>query len=98
VLVRQTSEVYDRLKADKWHEDESVKELCESGTIAPKYAEYSKSSGALDLFFSENVTVHLNSLSYGLSDKRLSGLFGFRTRQPVSYAEKFNLLCEDIIG
>ncbi|MBR3879630.1 MAG: transcription-repair coupling factor [Clostridia bacterium] len=98
VLVRQTSEVYDRLKADKWHEDESVKELCESGTLAPKYAEYSKNSGALDLFFSENVTVHLNSLSYGLSDKRLSGLFGFRTRQPVSYAEKFNLLCEDIIG
>ncbi len=98
VLVRSTGEVYDRLKAEKWHEDESIKELCESGTIATKYAEYSKNSGALDLFFAENVTVHLNSLSYGLGDKRLSGLFSFRTRQPVSYAEKFNLLCEDIIG
>ncbi len=98
VLVRATNAVYDRLKADKWHEDENIKELCEGGTIAPKYAEYSKSSGAFDLFLDENVTVHVNSLSYGLSDKRLSGLFGFRTRQPVSYSEKFNLLCEDIIG
>ena len=98
VLVRSSSAVYDRLKADKWHEDENIKELCEGGTISPKYAEYSKNSGALDLFLDENVTVHVNSLSYGLTDKRLSGLFGFRTRQPVSYNEKFNLLCEDIIG
>ena len=98
VLVRSSSAVYDRLKADKWHEDENIKELCEGGTISPKYAEYSKSTAALDLFLDENVTVHVNSLSYGLTDKRLSGLFGFRTRQPVSYNEKFNLLCEDIIG
>ena len=98
VIVRQSSAVYDRLKADKWHEDENIKELCEGGTIAPKYAEYSKNSASLDLFFDDNVTVHVNSLSYGLTDKRLSGLFGFRTRQPVSYSEKFNLLCEDIIG
>ncbi len=98
VVVRQSSSVYDRLKADKWHEDENIKELCEGGTISPKYAEYSKNAAELDLFFDENVTVHVNSLSYGLSDKRLSGLFGFRTRQPVSYSDKFDLLCEDIIG
>ncbi len=98
VLVRSTSAVNDRLKADKWHEDENIKELCEGGTISPKYAEYSKNAAELDLFLDENVTVHVNSLSYGISDKRLSGLFGFRTRQPVSYNEKFNLLCEDLIG
>ncbi len=98
VLVRSTGAVYDRLKADKWHEDENIKELCEGGTISPKYAEYSKNSAELDRFFDNNVTVHVNSLSYGLSDKRLSGLFGFRSRMPVSYSEKFNLLCEDLIG
>ena len=98
VLVRSTTAVNDRLKADKWHEDENIKELCEGGTISPKYAEYSESVASLELFLDENVTVHVNSLSYGISDKRLSGLFGFRTRQPVSYSEKFNLLCEDLIG
>ncbi len=98
VIIRSTNAVYDRLKAEKWHEDENIKTLCESGTIAPKYAEYSKSMGELELFFDENVTVHLNSISYGLGERRLSGLFGFRTRQPVSYNDKFNLLCEDLIG
>ncbi len=98
VIVRSSQAVYERLKADRWHEDESIKELCEGGSIAPKYAEYSKNSAELDAFFDRNVTVHVNSLSYGMTDKRLSGLFGFRTRQPVSYSEKFNLLCEDLIG
>ncbi len=98
VIVRGSSAVYDRLKAEKWHEDENIKTLCESGTIAPKYAEYSKNAAELDLFFDKNVTVHVNSLSYGISDKRLSGLFGFRTRQPVTYSEKFDLLCEDMLG
>ena len=98
VIVRSTNDVYDRLKAEKWHEDERIKELCESGTIVSKYAEYSKTAGDLELFLSENVSLHLNSLSYGLSDRRLSGLFNFRTRQPISYVEKFSLLCEDIAG
>ena len=98
VFVLSSSAVYDRLKAEEWHADERVKELCEGGTIAPKYAEYSKRVGDLDAFFDANVTVHVNSLAYGVSDKRLSGLFGFRTRQPVGYSDKFNLLCEDIIG
>ena len=98
VFVHSSSAVYDRLKAEEWHADERVKELCEGGTIAPRYAEYSKRAPELEAFFDVNVTVHVNSLAYGVSDKRLSGLFGFRTRQPVGYADKFNLLCEDIIG
>ncbi|MBQ4090971.1 MAG: transcription-repair coupling factor [Clostridia bacterium] len=98
VFVRSSSAVYDRLKAEMWHSDERVKELCEGGTIAPKYAEYCKTAAHFEAFLDANVTVHVNSLAYGVSDKRLSGLFGFRTRQPVSYSDKFNLLCEDLIG
>ncbi len=98
VIIRSTSSVNDRLKAEKWHENETIKELMEGGTISAKYAEYSKSAEALEFFCDNNVTVHLNSLSGGLSGKRLSGMFGFRTRQPVSYTENLNLLCEDLIS
>ena len=98
VIVRSTSAVNDRLKAEKWHEDETVKELIMGGTIAPKYAEYSKTQADLELFLDRSVTVHINSLSGGLSGKRLMGMFGFRTRQPVAYTENLNLLCEDLIG
>ena len=98
VIVCSTSAVNDRLKAEKWHEDEMIKELLESGTIAAKYAEYSKPAEAFEHFCDSNVTVHLNSLTGGLSGKRLSGMFGFRTRQPVAYTENLNLLCEDLVG
>ncbi len=98
VLIRSTSAVNDRLKAEKWHENENIKELVEGGTISGKYAEYSKPEDYLEFFCDKQVTVHLNSLSGGLSGKRLSGMFGFRTRQPVTYVENLNLLCEDLVS
>ena len=97
VLIRSTGAVYDRLKAEKWHEEENIKELCEGGTISPKYAEFSQPVGAFEAFCDRNVTLHLNSLSGGVAGKRLAGMFGFRTRQPVSYADNLNLLCEDLV-
>ena len=98
VLIRSTAAVNDRLKAEKWHENENIKELMEGGTISGKYAEYSKPEDYLELFCDRNVTLHLNSLSGGLSGKRLSGMFGFRTRQPVTYSDNLNLLCEDLVS
>ncbi len=97
-VIRSSAKVKERLKSSKWHEEEMIKSLCEDGLINPKYAEYSKSAALLDYFSANNVTLHVDSLAYGATDKRLSGLFGFRTRQPITYADNFNLLCEDILG
>ena len=98
VIMRSTAAVNDRLKAERWHSDEAIKEMCESGVILQKYAEYSKKDDFLEHFCDQNVTLHLNSLSQGLGSKRASGMFGFRTRQPVSYSDNLNLLLEDILG
>ncbi len=97
-VIRGGAKVKERLKSSKWHEDEMIKALCEDSLISPRLAEYSKSAAALDLFSSENVTLHVDSLAYGATDRRLAGLFGFRTRQPIAYVDNFNLLCEDIAG
>ena len=97
-IIRSSGKVKERLKSSKWHEEEMIKSLCSDGLISPKYAEYSKSAAHLDHFSAKNVTLHVDSLAYGATDTRLSGLFGFRTRQPVTYADNFNLLCEDILG
>ena len=35
-------------------------------------------------------------MSYGLSGKKLGGIFGFRAKHMVSYAENLNLLYEDL--
>ena len=98
IFIRSTHAVKERLTAGKWYNDQNIQELVEGGTISPKYAEYTKQQGEFELFCSENVTLHIDSLAYGVTDKRLSGMFGFRTRQPVSYFDNFSLLCEDILN
>ncbi len=96
LFIRGTNAVNDRLKASAWHMEETVKELLEGGTIAAKYTDYAKPQSALSLFCDSNVTVHLDSIAHGIGDRRLSGLFGFRTRHTVSYAENEELFFEDL--
>ncbi|MBO5842138.1 MAG: transcription-repair coupling factor, partial [Clostridia bacterium] len=98
ILVRSTSAVNDRLKAAVWQMNQTVTELVEAGTISGTYAEYHKPQAEFERFLDSGVTVHVDSLSYGMSGKRLGGIFGFRTRHLVSYAENFQLLCEDLTG
>ncbi len=98
ILVRSTSAVTDRLKASAKQMDLTVTELVESGTISSTWAEYQKAPVEFERFLDKGVTVHVDSLSYGMSGKRLGGIYGFRTRHMVSYAENFQLLCEDLTG
>ena len=95
-IIRSNSAVSDRLKAGEWQMNETIKSLLEAGTIAGKYAEYQRPIPAFDLFLERNATVHVDSLSYGMSGRRLGGIFGFRTKHMISYAENFRLLCEDL--
>ena len=96
VLMHGTNAVSDRLKASEWHMNQTVVELLEGGTIAPKYAEYAKAASALELFCASNVTLHVDSIAYNVTDQRLAGLFGFRTRHTVSYSENEELFFEDL--
>ena len=96
VCIKGTNAVRDRIKASEWHLSQTVTELLESGTIAPKHADYAKDATAFDLFCDRNVTVHVDSIAHSVSDRRLSGLFGFRTRHTVSYLENEALFFEDL--
>ena len=96
VILRGTNAIGDRLQASRWHLEQTVVELLEGGTIAPKYTEYAKPNTALDLFCDANVTLHADSIAYKVSDKRLAGMFGFRTRHTVSYADNEELFLEDL--
>ena len=98
VALKGTNAVYDRIKASEWHLSQTVTELLEGGTIAPKYTDYAKSAAAFDRFCDVNVTLHADSIAHSVSDKRLSGLFGFRTRHTVSYVENEELFLEDLSG
>ncbi len=96
VIERSTNAIKDRLKAYDWHTNQTLLELAEGGTVAGKYAEYNRPISYFDDFSDRNVTVHLDSFGYSVPDKRLAGLFGFRTRQTVSYVENDDLFFEDL--
>ena len=96
LLMRGTNAINERLQASQWHVNQTVTELLEAGTISSKYTEYSKPTPAFHQFCDQNVTVHVDSIAYKVSDKRLSGLFGFRSRHTVSYADNDTLFSEDL--
>ena len=98
VLIRSTNAVNDRLSASAWHLSQTVVDLLEGGTIASKHAEYAKDASALHRFCGLNATLHVDSIAYGATDQRLLGLFGFRSRHTVSYADNEQLFLEDLKG
>ncbi len=98
VFLRGTAAINDRLKASEWHMNQTVTELCESGTIASKYTDYSKPASAFELFLSSRPTLHFDSLGQGMSGRKLAAMFNFRSKHMVSYNDNLALLCDDIEG
>ncbi len=98
LLLRGTNAINERLQAAQWHADQTVTELLENGTISAKYTEYGKPASEFHRFCDQCVSVHVDSIAYRVSDKRLSGLFGFRSRHTVSYADNDSLFAEDLQG
>ena len=98
VLIRNTASCADRLRASSWHMEQTVEELLENGTISAKYTDYSKPASAFDVFCEQNPVLHFDSFGQGMSGKKLGAMFTFRTKHMVSYAENYQLLCEDIDG
>lgn len=96
VFLRGTTAALERMKAAEWHLNQTVEELLEGGTIAPKYTDYAKPNSTFELFLSESAVVHFDSLGQGMSGKQLGAMFTFRTKHMVSYCENLELLCEDL--
>ena len=96
VFLKGTNAVSDRLKASVWHRDRATAELIESGTITARYAEYGKPESALSRFLTDATLLHIDSIAEGLTGKKLSGLYSFRSRHTPAYGERFSLLEEDL--
>lgn len=96
VILRSAGALSERLSGFEWHENQLVKDLLEGGTIAAKYTEYSKPVSEFEHFLDKNVTLHIDSLLQGLSGMKLGGLFSFRTKHVVTYADKYDLLFDDL--
>ena len=96
VFLRGTAGIQERIHATQEKDRQQNADLLEGGTVAAKYVGYRKDASYLVSFLKSQATVHVDSLSYGLSGKKLDGLFSFRTKHAVSYSGNLELLLEDI--
>ncbi len=96
VLLLGTAEVKNALTGALSLLDESVTAELEHGTISPSLAHYGGKESDLFSFFTTHAPVHLNAFGGGLGSMRCAALLGFRSRSGVSYADKQDLLREDI--
>lgn len=95
VLLLGTAAVRESLQAALAFSREEVMPLLESGVLPGQFAHYYGTEGAFDAFLSASATVHINTFAGGVGQMKAAGLFGFRCRGGVSYAERYELLRED---
>ena len=98
VLLYGTANLREKMAAREAYQKTIVKELCDGGTVAKKYAIYAKSAADLEAYYGSMATVCLDAVARSPGQRQLAGIFTFRTRQTVSYAESENLLLEDLHG
>ena len=98
LFISGTNAVRQRAKSFEAHQNETIAELVETEGLSLPSAEYAKPVAELERFYDRNVTVHLDSIAYNLTDRKLAGLFGFRTRHTAAYSGNETLFLEDLDG
>ena len=98
VILHDFNACSDRVKAYEWHTRETVVSLLEEGVIASKYAEYGRNPSSFAAFVGSHAGVIVDSFVTSAGDIRFSGMFSISSRQTVSYAENFGLLCDDLVS
>ncbi len=97
VLVLDTAKIGERLAASEWHMREAITAILEDNAIPAKYAEYTRWQADFDYAVKHTAAIVCDTFSSSALGK-LSGLFTFRSKQLISYADSYETLCEDVRG
>ena len=95
VVVAGTSGVRDNLAGARALSAASLVPLVEAGVFPRGGDLFYGAENAFEAYLDEAVTLHLNAFSGVSGIPRTAGLFGFRSRTGVSYADRTDLLSED---
>ena len=96
VFVQESVSCSERMKAYDFHIGSEVEALLEKGEVSAKYSDYSRHLDSLEVFLDRSGALLCNAFVSGVSGMKLSGMFAYRTKQTVSYADNIDLLCEDL--
>ena len=96
VFIQDSSACADRMKAYEFHITSEIESLLEKGEVSARYADYSRHTDYYDTFIDKSGALLCDAFAAGQSGRRIAGMFAFRTKQTVSYADNMELLCEDL--
>ena len=86
----------DRMKAFDFRMDGELESLLENGEISARYADYARRRDYFEVFLDKSGALICDSFTENVSGRKLSGLYAFRTKHTVSYADNMDLLFEDL--
>ena len=95
VALLGTNEVKESLSAALRFAAEETLPLLEGGVLIPAMNRYFGDESAFAAALSSAAVLHANAFAGGVGSLKCAGLFGFRARAGVSYADRFPLLTED---
>ncbi len=96
VFVQEERACLDRMRAYDFHIISEIESLLEKGEISPRYAEYSRHTDYFEAFVDKSGALLCDTFATNHPGRKLSGLYAFRTKQTVSYADNIDLLTEDL--
>ncbi len=96
VFVQEERACLDRMKAYDFHITSEIETLLEKAEISPRYADYSRHTDYFEAFLDKSGALLCDTFATNQPGRKLSGLYAFRTKQTVSYADNMDLLSEDL--
>ena len=96
VFVQEERACADRMKAYDFHITSEIESLLEKGEISARFADYSRHIDYYETFIDKNGALLCDTFAVSQSGRKLSGMYAFRTKQTVSYADNMELLIEDL--
>ena len=86
----------DRMKAFDFHSNGETESLLEKCELSPRYADFARHLDYFEVLCDKAGAVICDSFTQTMSGRRLSGLYTFRSKHTVSYADNMDLLSEDL--
>ncbi|MBQ2765440.1 MAG: transcription-repair coupling factor, partial [Clostridia bacterium] len=96
VFVQEERACSDRMKAYDFHITSEIETLLEKNEISPRFADYSRHIDYYETFIDKSGALLCDTFATNQPGRKLSGLYAFRTKQTVSYADNMDLLIEDL--
>ena len=95
VLVQDTGACKERIAGSEYRMREAITTLLDDESVSPKYAEYTKWAADYEYFLTHSAALFCDAFTSGGAGQ-LSGIFTFRSKHTVSYAESYETLLEDV--